>query len=167
MKSILILCLISINCFGQKVNTNIDKITGDTTRFIKSEKIFGKPSFSGTVGEQLHVATIRGKNGVFLAFTIQTGKTSIFSVDQGDKAFIRLADGSVITMEAIGNETSKYTEVSYGSHGMAFYKPSDQDIIKLKTSSVAVIRFETSRGNYDYDIKDKFSQVIGDHLKKL
>ena len=87
----------TFNLSAQKLQKpQIDKISGDTSWLTSSEKIFAKASFSGTVGEQLYVSAGKVKDIYLLLFSIQTGKTSIFSVEEGQKIYIKLKNHLIV-----------------------------------------------------------------------
>src|SRR5689334_9626052 len=119
--------LTTTTIFGQKKEIKIDRITGDTVAITKWEKLFGKPSLSGTAGEQLNFSCIEDKNGIMLVFSVQTGKTSIFSIDENDKLYIKTEDNNVLTLSALTDNVSNYIRSSYGSTAKAFYKPTLAD----------------------------------------
>ncbi len=155
------LLLMTFKLSAQKLQKpQVDKISGDTTWLTSSEKIFAKASFSGTVGEQLYVSSGKVNNTYILLFSIQTGKTSIFSMEEGQIIYIKLKSGTVVTLTNIKNNLSKYSSVSYGSNSNCYYQITNEDIDKLSSSNLQFIRLEYSGGTFEYDIKDKFSEEI-------
>lgn len=155
------LLFLTINLTAQKLEKpNIDKISGDTIWRTSSEKIFAKVSFSGTVGEQLYVSAVKVKDTYFLFFSIQTGKISIFSIDEGQKIYIKLKNDNLVTLTNIKSKVSKYSNESYGSNSTGYYQITNEEMDKLISENVQFIRIEYSAGTFEYDIKDKFSEKI-------
>lgn len=162
-KQILIvgLLLLTLNLFSQKLKSPlVDKISGDTTWITSSEKLFAKASFSGTVGEQLYVSVGKTKDIYLLFFSVQTGKSSVFSVEEGQKVYIKLKNDTVVTLVNIQNTVSKSNAISYGSNSNSYYQITNHDIEKFSSSNVQFIRIEHSDGIFEYDIKEKFSEAI-------
>lgn len=158
---LLALILMSYSMLAQKLQKpKIDKITGDTSWVTSVEKIYGKPSFSGTVGEQLFASVGKFKDITLLMFSIQTAKASLFSVDEGQKIYIKLKNDSIVSLINSNSSISKYSTISYGSNSNCFYQVTNQDIDNLAVSDVQFIRIEYSDGTFEYVIKDKFSDVI-------
>lgn len=163
MKTTLTVLLFTIATitYGQKLQKPlIDKITGDTTIATSTERIFSKASFTGTVGEQVATTIFKARGKYFLALNIQTAKTSIFSIDSDHKAYLKLSDGVVVTLNSIGDDLSKYTSVSYGSSGKAVYELSKDQLKDLQTNSVTFARVEYSDGTFEYDIKPKQGELL-------
>jgi hypothetical protein len=48
-----------------------------------------------------------------------------------------------------------------------FFTLSPEDIQKLSNSSVTFVRFQTSAGNYDYELKEKNQSVIAQVVKLI
>jgi hypothetical protein len=159
--STLFLLSLVFSISAQKMQTpKVDKLTGDTVWQTTTEKLFSKPSFSGTVGEQLYVSAAKIKSIYILSFSIQTGKTSYFSVDEGQKIYLKLKNDTTLTLVNNTNSTSAYAAISYGSNTHCNYPISTEVINKLVMSDVQFVRLEYSDGKFHYDIKDKFSSVL-------
>lgn len=164
----ILLFFIVVNCFSQKsVRVIVDKITGDTLLITGLDKLYSKASFSGTVGEQLKSAVSKSKSGIALTLWVQTAKSSIFSVDTGDKAIIKLENDEVITLNLLQDVVSDYSEISYGSKSMSHYILTEKDIKSLSSSDVKIIRIESSLGNLDYELKEKFKGTIKNQLSEM
>jgi hypothetical protein len=161
------LLLFSTVCSAQKIKVSVDKITGDTLKTTGLEKIYSKVSFSGTVGEQLKVATGKTKVGVIISCAVQTGKSVLFAMDKDSKLFLKLLDGSVITMRTVTSSVSDANNDLTGSRLLCHFLPTAEDVLKLKSSGISYVRIETSRGNMDYDIKGKFSSVVSEQLTEI
>lgn len=167
MTLIALMSLVVTGACAQKVQINVDKITGDSIVHTSPQKIYSKPTFTGTVGEQLRVSAAKSKMGFSLVFAIQTGKTSLFSIDENSKCSIKLESGKVIELRAATDIMSKYTG-TYGARGSAMFFVDAETIEELTAENVSVIRIQTSRGNFDYDISGKKNvAVISEHLKKI
>lgn len=164
MKKVLLVFSFSLMTFilaAQKLEKpQVDKISVNTTWITSSEKIYAKPSFSGTVGEQVYISAAKVKDIYLLFFSIQTGKTSIFSVEEGQKVYIKLENGTVVTLTNIKSNVSKYNSISYGSNSNCYYQITTEDMDKLTSSNVQFIRLEYSGGTFEYNIKGKFSEKM-------
>lgn len=154
-KLFLILFLMPLAVGAQKIETRIDRITGDTLVLSKPEKLFGKPSFTGTVGEQLFFILSKSKSANSISFFVQTGKSLLFTIKKDDKAHIKFTDGSVLTLSPIANNVSEANHSVTGSTASGTYILSNADIELIKTKKVQFIRIESSRQNFEYEIKDK------------
>lgn len=148
--------IFSLMLCAQKVHTKVDKFTGDTTYYTKPEMIYSKPSFTGTVGEQLRFTVVKFQQKTSIIFYLQTGKTSLFSINSNDDCSIKLEDGNVINLKIINDDVSDFAPgSSRGSSGKIMLDLSDEDISKLKASSISAVRINTSSKRFDYDIKSK------------
>lgn len=102
-----------------------------------------------------------------LGFSIQTGRTNRFTIGAGSVAEIWLVNGQKLYLETLGSRESKGSVVGYGSFTFTFYSLSPNEVNQLKESPVKFVRVNTSAGNFDYDIKEKFSSVIADQLARF
>jgi len=173
MKKTFITCsliALAMSSLAQKMQKPIiDKITGDTTWRTSRERICTKTNFLGS--DILFTYALKTKATTLLAFSLINGQGPIiFSINEGNKAILKLKDGKIITLTSLVSRTSDIDFAMIGgidassSSNLAFYKIDNDAITVLKNGKIAVIRIETSKGNFDYEIKDRNSEIIGKSL---
>jgi hypothetical protein len=151
----------------KKLKHLIDKNTGDTTFYTAEERLYTQSGATKSIAEMLKSSVYKGRNGFMLSIFIQTGRTSVFSLEQGDPAELRLEDGTVIPLRNLTDNTSRVSAMGYGCFTYAYYKLLGEDVQSLKASPVKFIRIHTSGGNMDYSLKEKFGDVIREQLLKF
>ncbi|MEO5564779.1 MAG: hypothetical protein ABIR18_15135 [Chitinophagaceae bacterium] len=150
----------------KKLKYDIIKESGDTLFHTSEDRLYVQAG-TRSVGEELK-STIYKSNGTMrISFYIQTGRTSIFSIQGGASAEIKLQDGSTVTLYSRGDHDSRTTKRDYGCFLYAYYGLDRKAIQQLKSTPVNSIRIRSSAGNMNYEIKDKFSDVIADQLGKF
>lgn len=176
MKKIFILFLLATPafCFAQKLKKpTIDKITGDTTYSTNVFKLGQNASFFGA--DIVTCSLMKTKAGMSLLCSIlKTGsKSDVFSIREGDNIVIRMKDGKVVTIPATVGGISKTSFSSYGSVHTSSneitvaYTLSSDAIKDLSAGPVSVVRFESTIGHIDFDIKDKNSEALKSGLALL
>jgi len=168
-KSLIVILLLSAAYISkaQKLEKpKIDKITGDTTFSTSKEIITNKV---GLIYDYLGVKTIKTKGDVFLSFYISKGITMLYSVNPGDKLILKTTDDKVLEIKSIASQNSDFTHSSANTYSdlIALYPVSSDDLIKLKAGTIKVIRIETSKGNFDYDIKLKNADIIKKQIELI
>jgi len=169
----LLICFACIIVRAQKLQKPIiDKITGDTTWQTSRERLAAKTNFWGS--DILFTYAFKTKQRPFLAFSLLNGQgIKIFSINEGNKAIIKMSDGKIISLSAVTSRTSDVDVAFIGnidtstSTNLAFYKISVEDLTVLLSGKMSVVRIETSKGNFDYDIKEKNSEVVSKLLSLL
>lgn len=151
----------------KKLKMDIDKETGDTTYSTSDKKIYTKPGSKNAIYDYLKTSVYKSKNGFLLTLSIQTGRTSVFTIDDGSATTIQLLDGNTVTLYSINNQRSKITRTAYGCFIFAFYRLEPSAIRKLKASGISTIRVQSSIGPLDYEIKEKQSGELGEQLEKF
>jgi hypothetical protein len=164
----LLLCLLTtVVAYSQKKLKYDIRNTGDTLFYTSEEKIYNKPGNARSVGEYLKTSIYKNGNNVRLCLSIQTGRTSIFTIGEGSSAEIKLTDGNTITLYCIANQSSKATISYYGCYIFGFYKLSPSIVQQLKSSQVSSITVNASIGIMEYEIRDKFSKTLSEQLSKF
>ena len=167
MKKYILIAGIAVSAFNLKAQKldkpDIDKITGDTTLRTKIQ-ILSNPF--AIVQHALTANISRAKHFTLLYFQLKDGIDIYYSVNRGDKAIIKFADGKLLEISAAVDEHSSI--IAYGppvATGCDVpYDSTDEDIEILKNSKISVIRIMTTKGPFDYDIKDGKSEVIKKQL---
>jgi hypothetical protein len=165
----LLLCLLTTaTVYSQKkLKYDIIKETGDTLFYTSEEKIYNKPGTAKSVGEHLKTSIYKNGNNFRLCLSIQTGRTSVFTIGEGSSAEIKLKDGNTITLHCNGNQSSRATVSYYGCYIFGFYKLSPSVVQQLRSSQVSSITVHASIGIMEYEIKDKFSETLSEQLSKF
>jgi hypothetical protein len=172
MKKILViatLCLPFTVSAQKLLKPNVDKISGDTTWSTSKEKLYFHANYLTSQGEAVEcwVEQIGKLKAKALVLNPQTTNLSkAFSILKDQKAYLKLSDNTTITLVSA---TYDYGTVNAGYAGdhlltkgaaIAFYTLSDSDIEKIKSSPLTFLRIQTTNGDFDCDIKPKFSEVI-------
>lgn len=145
---------------------SIDKITGDTT-FATKEQVLANPF---TIpGHYLAGNIAKGRGYCLLYFHLKDGLNIRYYVMKGDKAIIKLTDGKLIEIEAVGNTYSSFIPDASPAVAESFlaFDLKDSDVAELRNGKIAVIRINTSKGPFDYDIKDGKSEVLKKQLELI
>jgi len=91
---------------------------------------------------------------------------SVFTIDKGQKAYLKFSDKSLITLT---NDEYKISDTDVSIAGnfvndkgsiMVSYILTDDDIKIINNADLTSLRFETSNGNFDCEIKSKFAELI-------
>jgi hypothetical protein len=172
VKKIILIAISLMPCMvtAQKLlKPSIDKITDDTTWATSKEKIYAHLNYLTSQGNGIYcwvkkVSSIKEK---ILALNPQrVNEGVVFSIEQGQNAYLKLSDKSIITLTAIVGDTGAtnvdviaHTVIATGS-AIGYYLLSDEDVEKIKSSPVTFIRVETSTGDFDGDVKPKNGNLI-------
>ena len=162
MKTLLLLLILlsSAVSHGQgKVKRDITS-KGDTLYSTPEKKIYTMPGAKNAIGEIVKSSIYKSKGSFSLCLTIQTGRTSVFTISEGDGAEIYFNDGSLLMLSASGDYNSRRSALDYGCHLFVFYNLSDKALAKLRSQDVEKIHVFASLGKMVYDIKDKQSDMI-------
>ena len=170
MKKTLLIAIILLpfTVSAQKLlKPEIDRITGDTTFSTSKEKLYLHGNYLTQQGEAVECLVMKTGRSISLILIPQTlNEKSFFTVVQGQKAYLKLKDNSLVTLTARASRVSDAdvneaggTVYSNGILKVPYALMSD-DISKIKSSDLVFLRIETSIGNFDCDIKPKFSGVI-------
>lgn len=170
MKKYILIVAIAITAFnakGQKLDKpDIDKITGDTTLRTKIQ-VLANPF--AIIQHAITANIAKTKNFMLLYFHLQDGMDIYYSISRGDKAIIKFTDGKLLEISAAIDAHSSI--ISYGSPVATgcdvSYDLTDGDIETLKNNKISVIRIETTKGPFDYDIKDGKSEIIKKQLELI
>jgi hypothetical protein len=164
----LFLCLLTtVVVYSQKKLKYDIRDAGDTLFYTSEEKIYNKPGNAKSVGEYLKTSIYKNGNNVRLCLSIQTGRTSVFTIREGSSAEIKLTDGNTITLYCSANQSSKATISYYGCYIFGFYKLSPSVVQQLKSSQVSSITVNASIGIMEYEIRDKFSETLSEQLSRF
>lgn len=176
MKFTLFLALL-FPCFasGQsKLKYDIIKETGDTIFYTKEQMVSSSPGTSrgygrdrqSVIGDHLKTTVMKFKHGFVLRLSIQTGSTNSFSIYSGQAAKLFLSDGTTLTLTCRSDNSAKKSSLGYGSWAFVSYGLPASAMTTLSGNGVGVtsIRVETSRGSFDYPIKEKNRKIIAEQI---
>ncbi|MES2062548.1 MAG: hypothetical protein V4456_11550 [Bacteroidota bacterium] len=172
-----LLCLLALTVNAQKLlPPKIDKMTGDTTLKTSEERIFTSLSWTGGETDILYTYAAKYKGSKFLVFHINVtnGKrSSVFAVSKGSKAFLKIANGSIIELTAGTSEISE-SQVFSGTFGAntrgdayPIFELTKELEEKFKGVSVVMVRIETTNGNMDFEIKEKKATIISKEIELI
>ncbi|MDO3642566.1 hypothetical protein [Mucilaginibacter sp. L3T2-6] len=164
---IIITTILSLSANAQKLEKPIiDKITGDTTFSTKTE-VLANPF--ALIQHAITVSTIRTKNEVLLSFHLKDALNIYYSVLKGDTTVIKFTDGRLLKITAALDSHSSFlsggTLTYVGSD--IYYALSGQEMDILKNKKIAFIRIMTSKGAFDYDIKNGKSEIVKKQLELI
>lgn len=157
MKNLLLLLglLSPIASHGQfKVKTEITS-KGDTVYSTPEKRIYTVPGAKNSIGEIVKSSVYKSGTGISLCLTIQTGRTSVFSISEGDVAELIFDDGSSLALRSRGDYNSRRSALDYGCHLFAFYSLNGKALDKLRSQNVKKISVFASLGKMVYDIEGK------------
>jgi hypothetical protein len=170
MKKYILLTLMAItilNAKAQKLEKpKIDKITGAFTISAK-EQVLANP-FT-LPGHYLAGQIVRGPNYWAIYFHLKDGMDIYYSVLKGDKAIIKFTDGKLLEVSSAFDAQSSiipYATPPVAESFLAF-ELTDEDVAALVNGKIAVIRINTSQGDFDYAIKDRRSEIIKKQLELI
>ena len=153
---LLLLSLLSpIASLGQfKVKTEITG-KGDTVYSTPEKRIYTMPGARNSIGEIVKSSVYKSGMGISLCLAIQTGRTSVFSISEGDVAELILDDGSILALRSRGDCNSRRSALDYGCHLFAFYNLNGKALNTLRSQNVKKINVSASLGKLAYDIEGK------------
>lgn len=129
----------------------IDEFTGDTVATTRSYRI-SKP-----FNKYLEVAAGKVNSRKYLYITIADGE--IFSTLENDEILFKTTDGTIINTKIYSGEVAEYLSTGVAGVGswigLCSVKLTEEDITKLKSSSIEKIRVYFRDGYHDYGVKEK------------
>lgn len=163
--SLVIILLFTLTAIGQKgIKYDIDKQTGDTLFSTKEKTLYIKSGAKHSVADYLKSTVYKSKTGLMLSFSIQTGRTSVFSIGKGAACKITFKDATAITIYNTSSSQSKPSRLDYGSYLFVFYRLDASTLQQLKNSEISYITIQSSTGEMEYPIKEKNAGVIGEQI---
>jgi hypothetical protein len=168
------------SAFSQKLlKPKVDMIRGDTIQATSEESVYFSLKLTGS--SQLKTAAVKTGKYYFLDFRIKNengvGHSTHYAIIKGAKAYLKLDDNSLVTISALGSEASNGKADLAGNQDLSVvatssdmtmrYILSEEDVAKLSAHGVKVIRLETTKEDFDYEIKDKNAMVIGKVLQLI
>lgn len=170
MKKYIFMSIMSFLAFtasAQKLEKpTIDKITGDTTLETKEQPLQSRLSLSTHL---IACSIIKARGLYLLYFHIKEGGEWHIKIDTTDKAIIKFTDGKVLVLNAPLEEHSSinYDATPVFTDADFPYLLSSIDIDQLRNGKISIIRLNTSKGNFDYDISDGKSEIIKKQLELI
>jgi hypothetical protein len=150
----------------------VDKITGDTIWTTSLDKLYLHGNYLTGQGEAIQCEVDRiGKNFVLVLIPQTLNERSVFAVGEDQKTYLKFSDNSILTLSdgAFKISDAQVSEAGgfindKGALTLTFALKPDE-IAKILSSSLTFVRFETTDGNFDCDIKPKFSDLIKKQLQ--
>jgi len=141
----------------------IDKFSGDTTQFTNENTLTNKFDL---IVNYLSCRAMKVNTLYEIGFHILKGSTGYYAIHKGDKCYIKFDNGDIITLFSSDDYSSNTRYSSYGSsyESTPWFVLKQDDIDKLKNGKVTTIRIVTTVAPFDYDIKDKNSEIIKKEL---
>lgn len=172
MRKILVLLSIiacSINCFAQEVY--MDKAELDGSRFIRSKAFNMYSAWMSAAGFCLiYQRTSSGSEFWSLEVTLNEG---LHTIEVGRKMLIKTDSGDIFEFENnkyIGPADYEYSVTDLGTNYylLPSYPITEEQIVKLCSSKVTKVRFETDSGTFDRDIKSKkFKKALSEMYESI
>jgi hypothetical protein len=157
----LVLIALSNQSKAQKMEKpKVDKFTGATSVSTTLERIYATASPVAT-GVNVAVKKIDDSYVLVVNIIIVNGE-AFYSIAKDDKLSLKLADNTVMNLPAAFATTSveKLIGTNRRSEAIIYYSLSKDDMTKLTASNVTAVRVATSKGDFDYDVTDKYADLI-------
>ncbi len=139
----------------------IDKIKGDTTWATSEERIFTKMGFGDS--DILYIYTQKIGDTYTLCFKIDRNNgINVYTISPENITNIKFTDGSVLDLQPTASGPSEVNFHSHGSRsfGLIFYGLTKDQLKELQSKTISVVRINSSRGNFDYEIKPKNADLV-------
>jgi len=150
------LLFVAFATFAQKpikITTTTDDFNGSKSTSTEQIWFRDMASYEGGLWLSLH----QYPEGLYLAAVVNDDHLSM--IDPGQKMIIKMADGSMITMEATARVIADY--VSSDKYRLIpVYGLPEDDLAKLSTTLIEKIRIETTDGNLDREPSPKKSPAM-------
>jgi len=173
MKTLPIICLLAILCLSVKAQTTkeIDQFTHDTTTMAQNDTLsqYVLRDKKGKIELIIPYLTcnsikLNKKNGKAYQFMFFKFKAKdVLSISHSDSVTFKTTGDSVFKASYMGKDKI-YTTLDYISFNINL---NEGIISKFKSSDIIAIRFETSKGNYDYNIDENKRKAIAKQISSL
>lgn len=151
----------------KKLKYDVIKSTGDTLFRTSEKRLYTQAGRSKAIGEILESTAYKSKNGISLAFSIQTGRTNNFSIKEGSRLELKQKNGESVSLHTYSYNSSRTSLMGYGCTMTVFYRLSKKDIAALKSSPIDFIVIQCSSGDMDYQLKEKAGDIIPEQLTRI
>lgn len=159
--------LFSLCVFSQKLEENkVDEFTKKSIKRTSWEKLM----YSTTT---LHARISKVDSLVFFEFKFMDPWKKIFSVKEGSELMFKLDNDEILTLKTIGDTYSSVGAGAIGLNGSGTYGVNlicdlnPKNIEMLSNHKIVKVRFNTSSGYLEYDIKEKYQDVVMKELKLI
>lgn len=150
------LLFVAFATFAQKplkITTTTDEFTGAKSTSTDQIWFRDMASYEGGLWLSLH----QYPEGLYLAVVVNDDHLSM--IDPGQKMIIKMADGTMITLQATARMVADY--VSSDKYRLIpVYGLPEDDLAKLSTVLIEKIRIETNDGNLDREPSPKKMPAI-------
>ncbi len=141
--------------------------SGDTMWSTKEKKIYVSPGSRNAVAEMLKTTAHRTSKGYMLSFYIQTGRTSVFTIEAGAGVELILANGETVRLATRTSSQSRRLVSGYGCFAYAFYSLPPDALRSLQASPVKRIMIMASMGVMEYELKEKQAKMMMEQLEEV
>ena len=160
---------LSFSASAQKLEKpKIDKIKGDTTWSTSEERLYTHIGFGSS---DILYQKIEKIAGVYtLVFKIDRNNgTNFYGVRAEDITNIKFSDSCVLNLQPTVSGPSDVNLHSNGhrSIGLVFYALNQEQLVKLSTKAISFIRISSDKGDFDYEIKGKNSELIKNSIELI
>jgi hypothetical protein len=138
----------------------INQKSGDTALTVSQVKIIGKPTLTGTSGDQVMLNVMRMKDICVLRFKIQTGNKGVFTIKKDDKLQITMADSSKVTLKSYQTISSWYNHITRGSYVEAIYVIKRNKLSKITSQPIVNLGLDYQGGALLYQLDEKGAQKM-------
>lgn len=164
-----IVLILPAAAFSQKLEKpTVDKFSNDTSYSTTQSRIASDGKNTSAVASYVFADAVRLKTSVVLNleldFTLEGHSPD--NILEGNKAYLKLGDNSIITLANIKDVVGVNKTIKMGvvirefTSIYAHYNISMADVAKITSGSVTTIRIETQDQKFDFDVQPKESDTI-------
>lgn len=150
---------------AQHFERSIDKFTGKETQYTKFETIYRKLGM-GEAGEKIDFSFFKIGDSLFLCLSIRMGASKFIAIKENQLLYLKPENGASIVLPAVSSELSKHDRSMSASFILQMYLVPITELNKLRNSSIGAIRIEHSSGNWEFELKNKFSSLFAKVLSE-
>ena len=136
-----------------KITTTTDEFTGAKSTSTEQVWFRDMASYQGGLWFSMH----KTSDGIFLAAVVNDDHLSM--IDAGNKMIMKMADGTMITLEAVALSIADYASTDK-YRLIPVYGLPEGALEKLATVEIEKVRIETTDGNLDRDPSPKKTPAI-------
>lgn len=148
--------------------TQIDKFTNDTSYFTTTEKIAGGNGAFSSSNEDIKAYASKSKGEIYLHLVVELSATAYhrFAVSSGNAVIIKLADNSIVNLNAVNNVQAEREGGGTLITGRMCWVGDvsthidKTNVAKMLSLAVVAIRVQTDANNLDFDIKSKDAATL-------
>ena len=165
--TVMSICIINV-VSAQKFQAYVDKFTGKKTYFTEIVKLYSKIGTFGNASDNIDITFMKSNDSLYIVLFIRLGGNFVFQINEGQSLFIKQLAGNIIDIKAASSQQSiiNRSEAIQANLMTQAYYIDNITLTTLKNSGIQALRFEHTSGNYDFDIKEKYSGVLNKIFRK-